>query len=125
VVLAVLARLDGGESARAVAVATGIPYETIRKWQRGRIPLKARRMAEGAHWCAGCGAEEHDFSALPSRQYAYLLGIYLGDGCLYRHKRGTYGLKVTLGWSSRRIRAPGHVCSRSTDVGASTIVASS
>jgi hypothetical protein len=96
VVLAVLARLDRGESARAVALATGIPYETIRKWQRGRIPRKARRTAEGTHWCADCGAEEHDFSALPGRQYAYLLGIYLGDGCLYRHTRGTYGLKVTL-----------------------------
>lgn len=96
VVLGVLARLERGESPRAVSLSTGVPFDTVRRWRRGEIPRKARRTAEGAAWCPQCGAEEHDFSALPPQQYAYLLGIYLGDGCLYAHSRGTYGLKVTL-----------------------------
>jgi hypothetical protein len=29
-----------------------------------------------------CGAEAHDFAALPPEPYAYLLGVYLGDGTL-------------------------------------------
>jgi len=29
-------------------------------------------------------------------QYAYLLGLYLGDGCLLRHPRGVYRLHVFL-----------------------------
>ena len=74
----------------------GVPFDTVRRWRRGEIPRKARRTAEGARFCPECGAEEHVFDALPAEHYAYLLGIYLGDGCLYKHARGTYGLKVTL-----------------------------
>jgi len=96
VVLAVISRLERGESSRVVALSTGVPFETVRRWGRGEIPRKARRTAEGARWCGECGAEEHDFSLLPAEPYAYLLGIYLGDGCLYEHSRRTYGLKVTL-----------------------------
>jgi hypothetical protein len=36
------------------------------------------------------------FRSAARRAHAYLLGIYLGDGCLYEHSRGTFGLKVTL-----------------------------
>ena len=34
-------------------------------------------------------------SCLPS-EYVYLLGLYLGDGCLSRHPRGVYKLRVVL-----------------------------
>lgn len=40
--------------------------------------------------------ETHDFSALPESQYAYLLGLYLGDGCISKAKRGVYCLRITL-----------------------------
>ncbi len=39
--------------------------------------------------CECCGADAHD--ELPASEYAYLLGIYLGDGCL-----GTSGHSVAL-----------------------------
>jgi hypothetical protein len=29
-------------------------------------------------------------------QYAYLLGLYLGDGCLSLHRRGVYRLRISL-----------------------------
>jgi hypothetical protein len=95
-ILDVLGRLERGEPRRAVAAATGVPEETIRNWQRGRLPVRARRAAAGATWCARCGREEHDFSTLPRQPFAYLLGLYLGDGCLYEHSRGTWVLRVTL-----------------------------
>jgi hypothetical protein len=31
---------------------------------------------------------------LPQTAYAYLLGLYLGDGCLSEHPRGVYHLRV-------------------------------
>jgi hypothetical protein len=64
---------------------TGVPRTTVRGWlQRGPIPQA----------CAGCGAF-HDFAALSDR-YVYLLGLYLGDGCLSTHPRGVFRLRVFL-----------------------------
>lgn len=36
------------------------------------------------------------FSILTEHAYAYLLGLYLGDGCISRGKRGVYRLRVFL-----------------------------
>jgi hypothetical protein len=33
---------------------------------------------------------------LDGSTYAYLLGIYLGDGCISAHRRGVWRLRVTL-----------------------------
>jgi hypothetical protein len=95
-IVEILDRLDRGEPRGAVAAATGIPVDTIRNWQRGRVPVRAKRMAQGLPTCARCGRERHDHAVLPADAYAYLLGIYLGDGCLYEHTRGTWVLRVTL-----------------------------
>jgi hypothetical protein len=45
--------------------------------------------------CELCGLEGHDFTALPA-SYVYLLGLYLGDGCISRHPRNVYRLRITL-----------------------------
>jgi hypothetical protein len=42
-----------------------------------------------------CGAAAHHFDRLPS-SYVYLLGMYLGDGCLSRHRCGVFRLRVVL-----------------------------
>lgn len=47
---------------------------------------------ERGHRCVAA----HDFSALPASQYAYLLGLYLGDGCISEAKRGVYCIRITL-----------------------------
>ena len=44
--------------------------------------------------CPECGAS-HDLQGLPTR-YAYLLGMYLGDGCISRHRREVFKLRITL-----------------------------
>ena len=45
--------------------------------------------------CNRCGARAHGFADLPP-EYVYLLGLYLGDGCLSVHARGVYRLRVDL-----------------------------
>jgi hypothetical protein len=44
--------------------------------------------------CARCG-DSHDFAALPP-VYTYLLGMYLGDGCLSAHRREVFKLRISL-----------------------------
>jgi hypothetical protein len=45
--------------------------------------------------CPTCGHDVHSYSELP-REYAYLLGLYLGDGCISSHPRCVYKLRVVL-----------------------------
>lgn len=83
---------DAGLNACAIARATGIPRATVRDWIAGRVPRKE----EGPRGrCSVCGHAEHARDALPP-EYAYLLGIYLGDGCISPHPRGVFRLRVTL-----------------------------
>jgi hypothetical protein len=73
---------------------TGIPRSTVRDWRsavRGTTdePLERRRYA---HSCAVClGGEPRP----PAAEYAYLLGMYLGDGCISSGARA-YKLRITL-----------------------------
>jgi hypothetical protein len=74
----------------AVSRETGIPRPTVRDWRR-RPPK--RLQSPGAS--SPCGVL-HDFSVLPQAAYSYLLGLYLGDGCISRHTR-TFHLRITCG----------------------------
>ncbi|MEV4439632.1 transcriptional regulator [Streptomyces sp. NPDC049577] len=80
-----LALVDQGRSLNSVSKETGISRAAIRSWQT-RIEPRACGTS-----CSRCG---------PSPQppddpaaYAYLLGLYLGDGCVSR-QRGTYALRI-------------------------------
>jgi Homeodomain-like domain len=69
---------------------TGIPRTTIRDWRNADFRESAkRRDAENF------AIHTHDFAALP-RSYAYLLGLYLGDGCISRHPRDVHRLRIAL-----------------------------
>jgi hypothetical protein len=81
-----LALLQQGLTASEVARATGIPRSTVRDWGYGRGTRQSRARA-----CTG-----HDFSSLDESAYAYLLGIYLGDGYLCPRPRGVWQLRITL-----------------------------
>ncbi|HWH45786.1 MAG TPA: hypothetical protein VNT32_13780 [Thermoleophilaceae bacterium] len=71
-----------GETSRR----TGVPVQTIRTWrQRGRTPESRPRR----------GDPPVDAGRLPSEQYAYLLGLYLGDGTVFRCG-STHLLRITL-----------------------------
>jgi hypothetical protein len=73
-----------------IARLTAIPRSTIREWRSTR-----RWAGCPQESCTTCGAAVHDFEQLPP-SYAYLLGLYLGDGCLSAHRRGVYRLRVVL-----------------------------
>ncbi len=45
--------------------------------------------------CNKCGGVAHEFRGLPSA-YVYLLGLYLGDGCISAHRRDVYRLRIVL-----------------------------
>src|SRR5687767_5941187 len=74
-----------------VSRRTGIPRSTVREW-RSRPRSRARRQSG----CPECGHPVHDPALLPTDDYAYLLGLYLGDGCISPHRRGVFNLRITL-----------------------------
>ena len=88
----VLALGQRGLNACEIARVTGIPRGTVWDWLSGHQPgIRNRRRSP----CLRCDRREGPFPEITHRAYTYLLGIYLGDGCLLRHAR-TYRLNVTL-----------------------------
>ena len=67
-----------------------IPRRTISGWRRGES--RGRKRMD----CAGGLKPVHDFSKLDPQAYAYLLGLYLGDGCISAGRRGVWRLRITL-----------------------------
>jgi hypothetical protein len=70
---------------RPIIELTGIPRATVRDWRLGRHAILTRP----GQPCS------HDSQALPREQYAYLLGTYLGDGCISSQANGVFRLRVT------------------------------
>lgn len=81
----VLALVGHGLATSEIARRTGIPRSTVRDWLRE--PRQQRR---------SCGCESHDLLRLDEPAYAYLLAMYLGDGCISSHRRGVWRLRITL-----------------------------
>lgn len=79
----------------AISRATGIPRSTVCGWLNGRTPkFRAERSRGGT--CARCGGSDDPFPGLLIFSYAYLLGLYLGDGWIASHRRGVYRLRIFL-----------------------------
>jgi hypothetical protein len=78
-----------GHNRSSIERMTGISRATQRYWE---LPHVARPYTES---CPACGLAPHDFDALPARAYAYLLGIYLGDGMIAKVGR-TLALRVFM-----------------------------
>jgi hypothetical protein len=70
-----LALIDSGHSLRSISLSMGINRSTLREWRD--YPEKAQRSSASCSRCA-------DVATLPEpcADYAYLLGLYLGDGCI-------------------------------------------
>lgn len=93
-VRAVLALVEAGLNDGQISRETGIPRGTIRDWRQGKIPRPVAAAAAGKS-CARCGHQAHDFALLPQPEYTYLLGLYLGDGCIVRARR-VFRLRIVL-----------------------------
>jgi hypothetical protein len=94
----VLSLVERGFNDCEISRQTGIPRGTVKDWRHGKLPSVGRRSQE-SWWrgsCRKCGHPDHDFEALPGSAYAYLLGIYLGDGTISRHRRNVYRLRIFL-----------------------------
>ena len=81
-----------GFSATAIARELDLPRSTVHDWLSGRLPT--RRTPEAGS-CEVCNGEAHKFDDLPP-SYVYLLGLYLGDGCISAHPRGVFRLRLSL-----------------------------
>jgi hypothetical protein len=68
--------------------ATGIPRQTFRLWRSPRYIPRGRLRGND---CPRCGEGDLDTAT-----YAYLLGLYLGDGYIATHARRVLRLRVTL-----------------------------
>ncbi len=82
--------LTTGMNDCAIARLTGIPRSTVLDWRHSKSMIRARSLSGSA----ACGVD-HDFAALAAAAYCYVLGIYLGDGCISRTGR-VWKLRITL-----------------------------
>lgn len=75
-----------GHGASEVARITGIPRSTVRQWmgKSSRTPSPPRI------FCPCCNPD----ADLDEASYVYLLGLYLGDGCISRQPKGVWRLRV-------------------------------
>ncbi|MFC0597041.1 helix-turn-helix domain-containing protein [Streptomyces palmae] len=82
----VLTLVGQGRSLNSISRETGISRSAIRDWTTRAEPVS--RAAE----CQRCAAPP----TLPDEPaaYVYLLGLYLGDGCISSGRRGVYALRI-------------------------------
>ncbi|WP_406167674.1 transcriptional regulator [Streptomyces sp. NBC_00996] len=84
-----LALVAQGRSLNAVSKETGVSRAAIRSWL-----TRVEPRGHSARPCPRC----QDIPTPPANQaaYAYLLGLYLGDGCINAHRRGVYFIRIVL-----------------------------
>ena len=87
---AVAALIAAGRNDYEIARETGVPRGTVHTWRispsRGPCSDNAR-----PNHCPICGDGDLDQAS-----YAYLLGLYLGDGCINQVKKNVFKLRITL-----------------------------
>ncbi|MFH8793177.1 transcriptional regulator [Streptomyces sp. NPDC017941] len=81
-----LALVAQGRSLNSVSKEIGVSRAALRSWQTRIEPLKS---ASGCPRCDGTPSKPENQAS-----YAYLLGLYLGDGCLSYLHRGVYFLRI-------------------------------
>lgn len=85
-VVGVLALVREGLSDREIGRRTRVHHTTVGAWRAGRTP---KRRPTPCDFCTGRPP------TFPADVYAYLLGLYLGDGCISRMPR-TYRMRIVL-----------------------------
>lgn len=90
-------RNEEGLGSTEVAARLGVSRGAVRDWHAGKVPQHSRSDTNGRirPACDRCGGEDHHFDSL-GPDYAYLLGLYLGDGCISAGRRHVYRLRIFL-----------------------------
>ncbi|MGV4887254.1 transcriptional regulator [Streptomyces viridosporus] len=84
-----LALVAQGRSLNSVSKEMGVSRYAIRSWQTRIEPLEC--VSRSCPRCQGVLSTPENPAA-----YAYLLGLYLGDGCISAHRKGVYIMRVVL-----------------------------
>ena len=88
----VIALVESGMNDCEIARLTGIPRGTIIEWRHKSSLGWAPGLSAGAHFhCPICNDQPLD-----GPTYAYLFGMYLGDGYLSLGPRGLYRLRIAM-----------------------------
>ena len=74
----------------------GVPRTTIGHWVAGRSRSGSRKEYSRRATCLRCASAGEPFPRLTEYIYAYLLGLYLGDGWIATHRRGVFRLRICL-----------------------------
>ncbi|WP_353941962.1 helix-turn-helix domain-containing protein [Streptomyces sp. HUAS MG91] len=83
-----LALVAQGRSLNSVSKETGVSRAALRSWKE-RIEPRGWSRSTACPRCDGPPQAPENPAA-----YSYLLGLYLGDGCISRLQRGTYFLRI-------------------------------
>ena len=78
--------IAAGESLNSISKRTGVSRAALRDWRD-----HPERGADRAGDCPRC---HPDLAAMPTADYAYLLGLYLGDGCVSALRKGVHSLRI-------------------------------
>lgn len=76
---------EAGENASSIARLTGVPRSTLRQWIGLGRPASPRWVS-----CPRCNTD----AELDQAAYVYLLGLYLGDGCISKQRKGVWRLRI-------------------------------
>lgn len=94
--------VEGGLNNCEISRRMGVSRPTIRERRAGRLPHSFKRRlllygrpTEPGACCSRCGSGNHRFDRL-SPAYVYLLGLYLGDGCISAGARNVFRLWIAL-----------------------------
>lgn len=82
-----LALAEEGRTATQIGLTLKVPRRTIVDWLAGHPPRRRVDIAPGL--------TPPEVADLPD-SYAYLLGLYLGDGWMSSHPRGVFKLRIAL-----------------------------
>ncbi|MFC1443349.1 transcriptional regulator [Streptacidiphilus sp. N1-10] len=83
-----LALLNSGMSLNQVSRTTGISRAAIRSWTERLDPLPGVT-------CECPAPNGHLAPEIPRPAYSYLLGLYLGDGCISHVSKGVYSMRIS------------------------------
>src|SRR5215218_8976830 len=81
---AAMALIDTGFGDSEIARLTQIPRPTLSAWRHGR----------GVRYHERLSAAEPSWRPPVLGEYSYLLGLYLGDGCISQSRPGTFATMV-------------------------------
>lgn len=89
---------DAGWNNCQISRELDVDRRTISDWVRGRTRLRrpTHSYRRGATTCPRCPGWTEFIPGVTAHAYAYVLGLYLGDGLISAHPRDVYRLRVFL-----------------------------